>query len=82
MKALENLSRAGVSSHAAVMVSFSPPQNIEDLRTRLGRIANELGEIEIEELVFFNPAVEERLKKAGIEYRIAYDPDNIPPEQV
>jgi uncharacterized Fe-S cluster-containing radical SAM superfamily protein len=82
LKALENLIRAGVSTHAATMVSFSPPGNIETLQARLARIGKELEEIEIEELVFFNPRVEERLRKAGIEYRTAYRRDSIPPEQV
>lgn len=82
VKALENLIRAGASTHAAVMVSFSQPGNIEILRKRLARTGNELEEIEIEELVFFNPGVEERLRKAGLEYRTAYCRDGIPPEQV
>jgi uncharacterized Fe-S cluster-containing radical SAM superfamily protein len=82
LQALENLIRAGVATHAAAMVSFSPPENIAALQLRLGRIAKELQEIEIEELVFFNPGVEERLKKAGVTYRTAYRPDNIPPDQV
>lgn len=82
LKALENLIRAGVSTHAAVMVSFSRPADIQALQERLARIAKELEEIEIEELVFFNPGVEERLRKAGIKYRTAYRRDNIPPEQV
>jgi hypothetical protein len=64
------------------MVSFSPPENVRTLQERLGRIARGLEDIEIEELVFLNPGVEERLRKAGISYRSAYDPRNIPPEQV
>ncbi|HYA43531.1 MAG TPA: radical SAM protein [Syntrophobacteraceae bacterium] len=82
LKGLENLVRAGASTHAAAMVSFSPPGNIQTLQARLARIGKELEEIEIEELVFFNPGVEERLRKAGIGYRTAYRRDNIPPEQV
>jgi uncharacterized Fe-S cluster-containing radical SAM superfamily protein len=82
LKALENLIRAGVATHAAAMVSFSPPENIAALQLRLGRIAKELQKVEIEELVFFNPGVEERLKKAGVAYRTAYRPDKIPSEQV
>ncbi len=82
LKALENLIRAGASTHPAVMVSFSPIENIEALQARLALIGKELEEIEIEELVFFNPGVEERLRKAGIGCRTAYRRDNIPPERV
>jgi uncharacterized Fe-S cluster-containing radical SAM superfamily protein len=82
LQALENLIRDGVATHAAAMVSFSPPENIAALHRRLGRISRRLQEVEIEELVFFNPGVEERLKKAGVAYRAAYLPDNIPPDQV
>jgi hypothetical protein len=71
-----------VDTNAAAMVSFSPPENIAALQRRLGRISRRLQEVEIEELVFFNPGVEERLMKAGMTYRSAYCPDNIPPEQV
>jgi len=70
-QALENLIRAGVATHAAAMVSFSPPENIMALQRRLGRISRKLQETEIEELVFFNPGVEERLNKAGLTYRAA-----------
>jgi uncharacterized Fe-S cluster-containing radical SAM superfamily protein len=82
LKALENLVGAGVETHAAVMVSFSPPENIAALQRRLGRTSSKLQEVEIEELVSFNPGVEARLKKAGVTYRTAYRPENIPPEQV
>jgi len=82
LKALENLVGAGMSAHAAAMVSFSPPENVLALKERLGRMAPGLEDVEIEELVFFNPGVEERLRKKGIRYRSAYDPRDIPPEQV
>ena len=51
------------------------------LQKRLGAIAPELAEIEVEELVLYRE-VEERLKKAGVRYRTAYTPDRTPPEQV
>ncbi|GLI34628.1 molybdenum cofactor biosynthesis protein MoaA [Desulforhabdus amnigena] len=82
LRALENLIRAGVSTHAAAMVSFSSPEDVERLGKRLARISQELGEMEIEELVFFNPGVEERLKRAKVRYRTSYRPDSIPPEQI
>jgi hypothetical protein len=47
------------------MVSFSSVENMEGLQERLGTIAPELAEIEVEELVLYRE-VEERLKKAGI----------------
>lgn len=82
LRALENLIRAGVSTHAAAMVSFSSPEDIEGLAKRLAGIAQELGQVEIEELVSFNRSVEERLRNARVDYRTAYHPDNIPPEQL
>jgi uncharacterized Fe-S cluster-containing radical SAM superfamily protein len=81
LRALEYLHRAGVRVQPAVMVSFSPVENVEGLRKRLGAIAPELAEIEVEELVLYRE-VEERLKKAGIRYRTAYTPDGTPPEQI
>jgi uncharacterized Fe-S cluster-containing radical SAM superfamily protein len=81
LQALENLSRAGVRAHPAAMISFSPPENIRALRKRLKEIAPEYGDPEIEELALYGD-VEKRLRRAGIGYRGAYDPHNIPPEQV
>ena len=81
LRAVENLHRAGIRVQPAVMVSFSPMENVRALQKRLGAIAPELAEIEAEELVLYRD-VEERLKKAGIRYRTAYAPDRIPPEQV
>jgi len=81
LRALENLSGAGVKVHPAVMVSFSLPENIQALRNRLNRIDASFTDIEIEELALYGD-VEKRLQKAGFEYRTAYQPQNIPPEQV
>ena len=81
LKALENLSRAGVNVHPAVMVSFSPAGAVEALRTRLGKIDRAFQDIEVEELAFWGD-VEKRLIKAKIEYGKAYHVDGIPPEQV
>jgi uncharacterized Fe-S cluster-containing radical SAM superfamily protein len=67
IQALENLLRAGVETHPAVMVSFSPAEHIEDLRNRLKRIDLSFQDIEIEELVFWGD-VEERLRKRGLEF--------------
>jgi len=69
LKAIENLYRAGVEVRPAVMVSFSPPENIHALRKRLGQIAHKLSDIEVEELVLYGD-VEERLKKVNPERRL------------
>jgi hypothetical protein len=64
------------------MVSFSPRENVLALQERLEQISRKLRDMEIEELVFFNPGVEERLRNAAVTYRTGYRPDNIPPDQV
>jgi len=81
LKAIENLYRAGVEVQPAVMVSFSSEDNIKALRKTLGRISPELSDTEIEEVVLYGD-VEERLRKANISCGIAYEPKNIPPEQI
>ncbi len=81
LRAVENLYRAGVLVHAAVMTSFSTAEHLDTLRKRLAAIAPELSEIEAEELALYGN-VADRLKRAGIRYRSAYPPDKIPPEQV
>jgi uncharacterized Fe-S cluster-containing radical SAM superfamily protein len=81
LQALENLLRAGVNVHPAVMVSFSPLENVEALRRRLGKIDRDFEDIEIEELVLYGD-VEPRLKSARIACSKAFHPDKIPPEQV
>jgi len=65
MKAVENLHQAGVAVQPAVMVSFSSSEGIEALRKRLGQIAPELGDMELEEMVLYGD-VEERLRKANL----------------
>lgn len=66
IKALENLYRAGVQVHPAVMISFSPLENITALQERLSKITPAFGNIEIEELMLYGH-VEERLRKAGFQ---------------
>jgi uncharacterized Fe-S cluster-containing radical SAM superfamily protein len=65
LKALEHLARASVSCHPAVMVSFSPRENIRKLRTRLEKIHPDFKHIE-EETVIPYPEVEKRLRMAGL----------------
>ena len=81
LKAIENLYRAGVEVQSAVMVSFSSDEGINALRQRLGQIAPELSDIEVEEVVLYGD-VEERLKKAHLSCGAAYTPENIPLEQI
>ena len=81
VEGLKNLSRAGVKAHAAVMVSFSPPENVRALQESLKAIDPALEDIEVEELVLYG-SVEERLKKAGLLHKTAHDPRRIPPEQI
>ncbi|MBM4276736.1 MAG: hypothetical protein FJ130_02500 [Deltaproteobacteria bacterium] len=69
LKAIENLYRAVVEVQPAVIVSFSSTQNINALQKRLGQIAPELSDIEVEELVLYGD-VEERLKKVDPERRL------------
>jgi uncharacterized Fe-S cluster-containing radical SAM superfamily protein len=79
--ALKHLLDAGVAVQPAVMVSFSSDDAITRLRTRLTQIAPRFSEFEVEELVLYGD-VAQRLKKANIEYRLAYTPRSIPPAQV
>ena len=81
LKALENLYRAGVDTQAAVMVSFSTPENLSSLRKRLGWISKRFENFETEELVLYGD-VEDRLRKAKIAYDVAYRPECVPPGQV
>jgi uncharacterized Fe-S cluster-containing radical SAM superfamily protein len=81
IQALENMARFKVAGHPAVMVSFSSPENIKALRTRLGQIDKGFEHFEVEELLLYGN-VEERLMKAGLIYDTAHEPACIPPEQV
>jgi len=81
LRALENLARHGVSANPACMVSFSSEDAVEALKKRLKEIHPAYRDLEEEELVLY-PQVEERLRKAGIQYRTAFRPNRIPPEQI
>ncbi len=81
LRAIENLFRHGVNCQPACMKSFSLPENIKTLRSRLKTIHTDLEDFEIEEIILY-PHVEERLKKLGITYYTAHRPDNIPSEQI
>jgi len=82
LSALRHLLNEGVSCHPAVMLSFSEPGGLEELKTRLAAIDPKLpGQLE-EEYVFLYPHVSERLKKAGLVPKISYRPDRIPCELI
>jgi uncharacterized Fe-S cluster-containing radical SAM superfamily protein len=63
--ALENLARFNVTTHPAVMVSFSDREGIKDLKKRLKEIREDFQDFEVEDLVLYG-SVEERLSKAGL----------------
>lgn len=67
LQALENLYRAGVKAHPAVMASFSPWENVKNLRRRLRTIDKQFEDVEIEELIMYG-SVEKRLKNAKMAY--------------
>ncbi|HPN24980.1 MAG TPA: radical SAM protein [Syntrophales bacterium] len=79
IKALENLIEAGARAYPAVMASFSTAENVRKLQKRLAAVG--FDEMEVEELVLYGNA-EKRLRKAGINDTVGYDPSDIPPEQV
>ncbi|RPH76213.1 MAG: radical SAM protein [Nitrospiraceae bacterium] len=81
LEALTHLTQAGVEAHPAVMVSFSPPSNIATLRERLAAIHPDFADFEVEELVLYS-GVKERLERAGLAYRTAYEPASTPPAQI
>jgi uncharacterized Fe-S cluster-containing radical SAM superfamily protein len=81
IQALKNLARFNITTHPAVMVSFSSAANIKALRMRLKEIDEDFEDFEAEELALYGK-VEERLLKAGLKYDTAYEPPRIPKEQV
>lgn len=78
LKALKNLLDHGVACHPAVMLSFSPRENLVGLKRRLEEIDPLLSRNLEEEYVFLYPHVEERLKRAGIKPFLFYHPGHIP----
>ena len=78
LNALKNLADHKVSAHPAVMLSFSSEENLRKLIERLNEINPAyVRELE-EEYVFLYPHVKERLRRAGIVPRVAYEPDRVP----
>jgi len=82
LKALENLMRANVKCHPAVMTSFSTQQSLQQLTERLRRISPLLAEeLEIEELILY-PSVKRKINKHGLKYYSAYTPEGVPQERI
>jgi len=78
LKALQNMVKAGVKCHAAVMASFSTEESYRNLIERLGRINLSLAqEVEIEELILYGN-VAERLKRYGLQYHNSHLPGKVP----
>jgi len=82
LKALENLVRANVKCHPAVMISFSTQQSLRQLTERLKAISSLLAEeLEIEELILY-PSVTRKINKHGLRYYSAYTPEKVPKERI
>jgi len=81
-KALENLIDAGLKPghqvYPAVMLSFSPEENIQKFLDRLREIYPVLPEEIDPEYVILYPHVRELLRKYGLKPRIAYTPNGVP----
>lgn len=82
LKALKNLLDFGVSTHPAVMLSFSSKESLERLTEELRRIDEELVEKLEPEYVFLYPHVVKLMRKHGLKPRLAYSPNNIPEELI
>jgi len=81
LKALENLVRANVKCHPAVMTSFSTQQSLQQLTQRLKRISPQLAEeLEIEELILY-PSVKRKITEHKLKYYSAYTPQGVPQER-
>ncbi|MCD6386607.1 radical SAM protein [Candidatus Sumerlaeota bacterium] len=82
LDALKHLYEASVSCHPAVMLSITPPQNLERLKQELKSISTTLADEIEEEYIFLYPHVIQRLKQHGIEPLVAYSPEGIPTELI
>ncbi|MEM1521335.1 MAG: radical SAM protein, partial [Candidatus Korarchaeum sp.] len=80
LRALENLADEGVSAHPAAMLSFSSGESIRKLLRRIEEIEPAYLRRFEEEYVFLYPHVKERLRRAGVTPKMAYEPESIPEE--
>ena len=75
LSALRYLKKAGVSAHPAVMVSFSGREELDHLYNAIWKIDPIMhSEIEEEQVILY-PHVEEKLRRAGLQYRSAHVPE-------
>lgn len=75
LAALKNLVNAGVSAHPAVMSSFSGRQSTDQLYHTIWKIDPRMhSEIEAEEVILY-PHVQEKLKRANLEYYSGHVPE-------
>jgi len=82
LKALENLVRANVKCHPAVMISFSSQIDLQQLTKRLEAIDPKLREeLEIEELILYS-SVQRKIEKHELQYHTAYTPKGVPKERI
>jgi len=81
LKALENLVKAGVECHPAVMASFSQEKSLEQLIHRLGNISQKLCDnLETEELILY-PSVKRKILRNRLKWFRAYTPNGITQEK-
>ena len=82
LDALDNLLEAGIHLSTAVMLSFSKPEAIKNLKKILKAINPSLLDNLEEEYVFLYPHVVRRLKAADIKPTISYNLRGIPEELI
>ena len=77
LKALENLVKAGIECHPAVMTSFSQENSLKQLIQRLGSIDQKLCDnLETEELILY-PSVKRKILKHSLKWFRAYTPNGV-----
>jgi len=75
LAALKNLLEAGVSSHPAVMLSFSPKEAVDHLYNTIWKIDPRMhSEVEREEVILY-PHVLTKLKQSGLHYHSGHLPE-------
>lgn len=77
LDALRNLVTNAVSCSVAVMLSFSPRKNLEDLKSVIEKINPQLASSIEEEYVFLYPHVLERLRKTRLRPLVAFTPGGV-----
>jgi uncharacterized Fe-S cluster-containing radical SAM superfamily protein len=74
LNALRYLKKAGVSAHPAIMLSFSGREAVDQLYSMLWKIDPILhSEIEEEQVILY-PHVQEKLRRAGLQYHSGHIP--------